>query len=212
MSVGDPAEFRARDVDRPGILPEAFMLAVEGSSGRVVGYASLILQPGSRSVAWHDMTAVRRSWRGLGVAGALKRATVGWAIANGLEALETGNDVDNAPDAGGQRPARLQATAGLRRDARPAIRRHHGDVTTPRIDRPTVLPPDPEAYDEVRNQHARARGLSAPYIAGGRDPNPEVGRREERFYGRLLLAMVAALILGGFIIGVVLNWVLAGAA
>jgi RimJ/RimL family protein N-acetyltransferase len=33
---------------------------------------------------------------GPGVAGALKRATVRWAIANGLGALETGNDVDNA--------------------------------------------------------------------------------------------------------------------
>ncbi len=97
ISVGDPDEFRARDVDRPGMLHDAFMLALESPSGRVIGYASLILQPGSRSVAWHDMTAVCREWRGRGVAGALKRATVGWAIANGLEALETGNDVDNAP-------------------------------------------------------------------------------------------------------------------
>lgn len=97
ISVGDLDEFRARDVDRPGILKEAFMVALEAASGRVVGYASLILQPGSRSVAWHDMTAVCRDWRGRGLAGALKRATVAWAIANGLEALETGNDVDNAP-------------------------------------------------------------------------------------------------------------------
>ena len=96
ISAGDLDEFRARDVDRPGILRDAFMLAVDGVSGRVVGYASLMLVPGSRSVAWHDMTAVRRAWRGRGVAGALKRATVRWAIDNGLEALETGNDVDNA--------------------------------------------------------------------------------------------------------------------
>jgi len=85
-------------------------------------------------------------------------------------------------------------------------------VTTQPTDRPAPLPPDPEAYDEVRNQHARARGLAAPYIAGGRDPDPEAGRREERFYGRLLLAMVAALILGGFIIGLVLTVVLGNAA
>ena len=85
-------------------------------------------------------------------------------------------------------------------------------MTTQPADRPAPLPPDPEAYDEVRNQHARARGLSAPYIAGGRDPNPERGRREERFYGRLLLLMVGGLILGGFIIGVILTILLGGAA
>ena len=66
-----------------------------------------------------------------------------------------------------------------------------------------ALPPDPEAYDTERNEHARARGLAAPYIAGGRDPVPEEGRREERFYGRLLLAMVALIVLGGFLLGII---------
>ena len=66
-----------------------------------------------------------------------------------------------------------------------------------------ALPPDPQAYDAERNVHARARGLAAPYIAGGRDPEPEVGRREERFYGRLLLAMVGLIVLGGFALGII---------
>jgi len=66
------------------------------------------------------------------------------------------------------------------------------------------LPPDPEAYDSVRAQHARARGLAAPYIAGGRDPDPDAGRREERFYGRLLVIMVLVLVFGGFVVGVIL--------
>ena len=65
------------------------------------------------------------------------------------------------------------------------------------------LPPDPQAYDSERNALARARGLSAPYIAGGRDPEPTRGRREERFYGRLLLLMVAVLVLAGFVAGIV---------
>jgi hypothetical protein len=65
------------------------------------------------------------------------------------------------------------------------------------------LPPDPEAYDSDRARIARARGLAAPYIAGGRDPEPTAGRREERFYGRLLLAMVAVIVLGGFVLGIV---------
>lgn len=97
-AAGDLAEFRARDVDRPRIPHDAFMLALNPATDRVVGYASLIMVPGSgRKRAWHDMTAVARDWRGRGVAAALKRATIGWAVANGLESLETGNDTDNAP-------------------------------------------------------------------------------------------------------------------
>ncbi|MBI2762317.1 MAG: hypothetical protein HYX54_00950 [Chloroflexi bacterium] len=65
------------------------------------------------------------------------------------------------------------------------------------------LPPDPEAYDSERNQHARKRGLSAPYIAGGRDPDPGAGLAEERRYVRILIAMVLFLVLSGFIVGIV---------
>jgi hypothetical protein len=69
---------------------------------------------------------------------------------------------------------------------------------------PTPLPPDPAAYDDVRNVHARARGLEAPYIAGGTDPDPAAGLREERYYGRLLIWMVIVLILGGFVVGLLI--------
>jgi mycothiol synthase len=97
IAAGDLAEFRARDVDRPSIPAGGFAIAVETDTDRVVGYASLIFVPGSTTVAWHDMTAVSRDWRGRGVARALKLATIGWAVDHGLEALETGNDDDNAP-------------------------------------------------------------------------------------------------------------------
>jgi mycothiol synthase len=97
MAAGDLAEFRARDVDRPSIPPGGFVVAVETATDRVVGYASLLLLPGSTTVAWHDMTAVVRDWRGRGLARSLKQATIAWAIDNGLEALETGNDDGNAP-------------------------------------------------------------------------------------------------------------------
>ena len=76
------------------------------------------------------------------------------------------------------------------------------DVTDA-VPRAGSLPPDPEAYDTERNAHARARGLAAPYIAGGRDPEPATGRNEDRFYGRLLLAMVALIVLGGFAFGII---------
>jgi GNAT superfamily N-acetyltransferase len=97
MAAGDLAEFRARDVERPGIPQDGFQVAVDASTGEVIGYASLMFVPGSTTVAWHDMTAVRRAYRGHGVARALKDATIAWAIEHGLEALETGNDEDNAP-------------------------------------------------------------------------------------------------------------------
>jgi hypothetical protein len=70
---------------------------------------------------------------------------------------------------------------------------------------PARLPADPAEYDSPRAQIARAKGLEAPYIAGGRDPDPEPGLEEERHYGKLLLWMVAALMFGGFIIGIALT-------
>jgi len=72
------------------------------------------------------------------------------------------------------------------------------------------LPPDPDAYDEVRNEHARKRGLAAPYIAGGRDPDPEAGRAEERRYLRLLLIMVVVIVLSGFVLGILDNLISRG--
>jgi RimJ/RimL family protein N-acetyltransferase len=42
------------------------------------------------------MTAVARDHRGRGIAGAMKRAIIRWAIADGIEVLEAGNDTDNA--------------------------------------------------------------------------------------------------------------------
>lgn len=67
------------------------------------------------------------------------------------------------------------------------------------------LPPDPAAYDDPRAAQARARGLAAPYIPGGRDPDPERGRAEERRYLRLLIAMVVVVVLSGFVLGVIQN-------
>jgi GNAT superfamily N-acetyltransferase len=97
VAAGGLEEFVARDVRRAGVAPDAFMVAVDEATGEVVGWASLLLVPGRPAVAYHDMTAVARRWRGRGVASALKRATIAWAIGHGLEALETGNDEANVP-------------------------------------------------------------------------------------------------------------------
>lgn len=77
----------------------------------------------------------------------------------------------------------------------------------PDAEAPSELPPDPEAYDSERNALARERGLAAPYIAGGRDPEPEVGRREERVLLRLLILMVVVIMLSGFVLGILANLV-----
>lgn len=97
MDPGTPEEFRARDVDRRTMPKGGYAVAVDDASGSVVGYSNLMLVANNPGLAWHGMTAVRRAWRGRGIAGALKRATIAWAGANGLEAIETANDVDNAP-------------------------------------------------------------------------------------------------------------------
>ena len=77
---------------------------------------------------------------------------------------------------------------------------HHGVVTA---DPRGSLPPDPAAYDSPRAERARAKGLKAPYIAGGRDPDPAAGRAEERRLGRLLVLMVALIVSSGFVIGTI---------
>ena len=65
----------------------------------------------------------------------------------------------------------------------------------------STLPPDPAAYDSPRAVRAREKGLEAPYIAGGRDPDPAKGLAEERRYLKLLLAMTAVIVASGFVIG-----------
>ncbi len=75
----------------------------------------------------------------------------------------------------------------------------------PREETRPALPADPAAYDEPRAELARARGLSAPYIAGGRDPDAEITARRERFYLRLLVLMVVLIVLGGFLLGILSN-------
>ena len=76
------------------------------------------------------------------------------------------------------------------------------DESTP-TDAP--LPPDPIAYDSERATQARARGLAAPYIAGGIDPNIDETRRREGRDRRLLIAMIVVIVLAGFVLGIIAN-------
>ena len=66
-----------------------------------------------------------------------------------------------------------------------------------------TVPPDPQAYDTERNAAARKRGLSTPYIPGGRDPDQARAEADDRRNLRILLVMVVVIVLGGFVVGIV---------
>jgi mycothiol synthase len=88
-------EWLSMDMQGAGDRPEATFVALAG--GEVVAYAKLSLSRARPSVAMHDITGVRRAWRGRGIAGALKAAEIAWAKESGFERLETQNEERNEP-------------------------------------------------------------------------------------------------------------------
>jgi GNAT superfamily N-acetyltransferase len=94
MSAGSFEEFAGRSFTGSKHIPEATFIAVR--NGEVVGYAQLAWMSRTAGIADHAMLAVRRAWRGRGIAKALKARQITWAIDNGLSELRTGNDERNA--------------------------------------------------------------------------------------------------------------------
>ena len=88
-------DWLAHDMSGPGDHAEATFVAVAGDD--VVGYAKLSIGTARPQRAYHDLTAVRRPWRGRGIARALKAAQIAWAKENGFEELRTQNDERNEP-------------------------------------------------------------------------------------------------------------------
>jgi GNAT superfamily N-acetyltransferase len=88
-------EWLSMDMEGAGDRPEATFVAL--AEGEVVGYAKLSLSRARPTVAMHDMTGVRRAWRGRGIARSLKAAEIAWAIGNGYARLETQNEERNEP-------------------------------------------------------------------------------------------------------------------
>ena len=95
VDPGALEEWLARDMEGASDDPRAVFVAL--AEGEVVGYAKLSLSPETPDRAYHDLTGVRRAWRGRGVAGALKRTQIAWAKAHGYAALQTSNEVRNEP-------------------------------------------------------------------------------------------------------------------
>jgi mycothiol synthase len=74
-------------------MPDATFVALH--DGEPIGYAQLAWDDRAHGIASHDMLAVRRAFRGRGVAGALKAAQIVWALEHGLTELRTGNEERN---------------------------------------------------------------------------------------------------------------------
>jgi GNAT superfamily N-acetyltransferase len=88
-------DWLAHDMQGPGDRPEATFVALAGQE--VIGYAKFSLTQAQPTIAHHDLSAVRRAWRGRGVARALKATQINWAIANGYTELHTSNEERNEP-------------------------------------------------------------------------------------------------------------------
>jgi mycothiol synthase len=86
-------DWLAHNMHRPTDSPEATFIALDGAE--VVGFAKLSLT--APTAAGHAMTAVRRAWRGRGIAGALKAAEINWALDHGYTELHTSNEERNVP-------------------------------------------------------------------------------------------------------------------
>jgi len=92
--AGEPFEdWMTHQMQRPADSPEATFIALAGEE--VVGFAKLSLT--TPTSAGHAMTAVKRAWRGRGIAGGLKATEINWALANGYTELHTSNEDRNTP-------------------------------------------------------------------------------------------------------------------
>jgi mycothiol synthase len=93
--VGSLEEWLERDMGGAGDDPRAVFVALAGDE--VVGFAKLSFSSGNRDRAFHDLTGVRRTWRGRGIAAALKRTQIAWAKTEGYTSLQTSNEARNEP-------------------------------------------------------------------------------------------------------------------
>lgn len=93
--VGTLEEWLDRDMRGASDDPRAVFVAL--ADGEVAGFAKLSLAPENRDRAFHDLTGVRRSFRGRGIAAALKRTQIAWAKEHGYSSLQTANEVRNDP-------------------------------------------------------------------------------------------------------------------
>jgi GNAT superfamily N-acetyltransferase len=83
------------DMQSTGDRADGTFVALAGDE--VVGYAKFHFSAAQPTRVYHDLTGVKRAWRGRGIAGALKAMQICWAKENGYEELRTSNEERNAP-------------------------------------------------------------------------------------------------------------------
>ena len=95
MELAPFEDWLANDMSGSGDRPEWTFVALAGDE--VVGYSKWSLTSAQPHTAHHDLTAVKRAWRGRGIAGALKSAQLAWAKENGYTRAVTQNEERNEP-------------------------------------------------------------------------------------------------------------------
>jgi mycothiol synthase len=94
FAVTPKLEVSFEDWEREWVTwPEGSFIALDGHE--IVGCAGLVRDYDRPDRAQHGLTAVRRDWRGRGLAKALKRQTIVWAAENGLTELYTWTQTGN---------------------------------------------------------------------------------------------------------------------
>jgi GNAT superfamily N-acetyltransferase len=94
MPTPMPIEISVEDWEREWISwPEGSFVALAGDE--IIGCAGLIRDDDHPDRAENSLTAVRRDWRGRGLARALKEQTIAWASANGLREIYTWTQTGN---------------------------------------------------------------------------------------------------------------------
>jgi len=87
-------QFARQFLDVPGFRPAGAFVALDGKTwtgAATVGYIA------ARNALYHHFTGIDPAYRGRGIATALRRATITYAIETGATILETKNDSTNTP-------------------------------------------------------------------------------------------------------------------
>jgi GNAT superfamily N-acetyltransferase len=86
--------YRSMVLDNPNLLPDAFIIAVEEATGRYVGSSNLWRRPADSDLQT-GLTAVRREYRRMGVALAMKLRAIDYARRVGAPVIRTENATTN---------------------------------------------------------------------------------------------------------------------